>query len=60
MRPRLFFLTFAAAMCLAALASGQSGSAAERLANPQSSVRNFLDWQNPPNIDMEIAAEQAI
>ncbi len=57
MRPRLFFLTFAAAMCLAAFASGQSGSVAERLANPQSAVRNFLDWQNSPNINMEIAAE---
>ena len=57
MRPLLFFLTFAAAMCLAAFASGQSGSAAERLANPQSAVRNFLDWQNSPNINMEIAAE---
>ena len=57
MRPRLFFLTFAAAMWLAAFASGQSGSAAERLANPQSAVRNFLEWQNPPNINMDIAAE---
>ena len=57
MRPRVLFLTFAAAVCLAAFASGQRGTTAERLANPQSAIENFLAWQNPPNIDMSIAAE---
>ena len=57
MRPPLLFLTFAAAMWLAPFAWGQSESAAERLANPQSVIENFLAWQNPPNIDMDIAAE---
>ena len=57
MRPRVVFLTFAAAVCLAAFASGQGGSTAERLANPQSVIENFLAWQNSPNIDMDIAAE---
>ncbi len=57
MRPRVLFLTFAAALCLAAVASGQSDGAAERLANPQSVIQNFLAWQNPPTIEMDIAAE---
>ena len=32
-------------------------SEAERLATPRSTVDNFLKWQNPPGVDMTIAAE---
>jgi len=41
----------------AASAVAQSGSSGERLSTPRSAVNNFLKWQMPPTIDMDIASE---
>ena len=41
----------------AATAAAQSGSSAERLSTPRSAVNNFLKWQLPPTVDMDIASE---
>ena len=38
-------------------AEGQSGTVESRLATPRRSLDNFLKWQNPPTVDMTIAAE---
>ncbi len=40
-----------------AAAGGQSGSVETRLATPRRALDNFLKWQNPPTVDMAIAAE---
>ncbi len=39
------------------LVDAQSGSTDERLSTPQSAVDNFLKWQLPPTVDMDIASE---
>lgn len=41
----------------AASAVAQSGTSGERLSTPRSAVNNFLKWQMPPAIDMDIASE---
>lgn len=41
----------------AASAVAQSGTSGERLSTPRSAVNNFLKWQMPPTIDMDIASE---
>ena len=56
MRRRWILLAIAGTLS-AALAAAQSGSTDERLSSPQRAVDNFLKWQLPPTVDMEIASE---
>ncbi len=41
----------------AGFAAAQSGNTDERLSTPQSAVDNFLKWQLPPTVDIDIASE---
>lgn len=54
-RPVMFLV--ALGLSMASVARAQTGTTDQRLSTPQSAVDNFLKWQNPPTVDMEIAAE---
>lgn len=58
MRRRLISFAILWSSCaLTPFAAAQPAGTDERLSTPQSAVDNFLKWQLPPTVDLEIASE---